>query len=457
MVAKIVKDEEMPSSECAKPSSMHFMLAAYRVIQKDFDENNLDPTKSFRRNGSTDRRKLAQIQLKQALPVGDETVVPATKAKTLPRGPSFSGISDVIDVDDYISEEEEKEEENRDQYWIDVEIPGNDPGNNLESLMPHLLSQVIKPCLISLGHDSDLVFLKQHTSEFRQWQTPQALPLPNAAFVVMRILQQDESENEDGHVVRHAAALCLPNRLVTVTSSATSALSSHGAAKENPPKATKNSCIEDTLQDVLLQRSQQLLEESVSGCVLLWLNFHCNRTSNATHKLRETIYELFEVMTHDVEHLDAKDVAACKDRLLRISAVAEEQNECIQALVEGGDAVSDAVTFDENPTLQGALNVIKQGAASTERHVLRLEKRIADLEQGLDSFQQKKINGRLNALTVLSAIFLPLTLMTGMYGMNFVNIPELNKEYGYFVLLAAMAFVASALMIFFWRAGWCKN
>lgn len=57
-------------------------------------------------------------------------------------------------------------------------------------------------------------------------------------------------------------------------------------------------------------------------------------------------------------------------------------------------------------------------------------------------------------LTVISAIILPLTLISGIYGMNFDNMPELKTANGYFFVLGTMATLAAALLLLFWRLGW---
>jgi len=57
-------------------------------------------------------------------------------------------------------------------------------------------------------------------------------------------------------------------------------------------------------------------------------------------------------------------------------------------------------------------------------------------------------------LTVLSGIFLPLTLLTGIYGMNFENMPELKWRYGYFLVLGALVVVGLGLYLLFRRLGW---
>jgi magnesium transporter len=57
-------------------------------------------------------------------------------------------------------------------------------------------------------------------------------------------------------------------------------------------------------------------------------------------------------------------------------------------------------------------------------------------------------------LTVVSSIMLPLTLLAGIYGMNFENMPELKWERGYPLVLGVMAVLGLGLVAAFWRLGW---
>lgn len=62
-------------------------------------------------------------------------------------------------------------------------------------------------------------------------------------------------------------------------------------------------------------------------------------------------------------------------------------------------------------------------------------------------------NKIVRSLTVLSAIFFPLTLITGVYGMNFEYMPELQWRYGYFMVLGMLVTVAGLLLLYFKRRG----
>ena len=63
-------------------------------------------------------------------------------------------------------------------------------------------------------------------------------------------------------------------------------------------------------------------------------------------------------------------------------------------------------------------------------------------------------NRRLNVLTIVQAIFVPLTLIAGIYGMNFSVMPELGWPNGYFAALALMGVIAVGELWLFYRSGW---
>ncbi|QNK78121.1 magnesium/cobalt transporter CorA [Winogradskyella sp. PAMC22761] len=65
-----------------------------------------------------------------------------------------------------------------------------------------------------------------------------------------------------------------------------------------------------------------------------------------------------------------------------------------------------------------------------------------------------KMNEVMKVLTIMSSIFIPLTFLAGIYGMNFEYIPELQHRNGYFILLGVMLLIFIALLIYFKRKKW---
>ncbi|MCL6571801.1 MAG: magnesium and cobalt transport protein CorA, partial [Bacillus sp. (in: Bacteria)] len=67
-----------------------------------------------------------------------------------------------------------------------------------------------------------------------------------------------------------------------------------------------------------------------------------------------------------------------------------------------------------------------------------------------------RTNETMRVLTVISTIFMPLTFIVGLYGMNFQNMPELNWKYGYFGALFLMFVIVLGMYFYFTKKGWFK-
>jgi magnesium transporter len=105
--------------------------------------------------------------------------------------------------------------------------------------------------------------------------------------------------------------------------------------------------------------------------------------------------------------------------------------------------------------------------------VIDLVESYKDITSSLIDINLSLISNRMNeivkVLTIISSIFIPLTFIAGVYGMNFAyqdpktgrilnhNMPELYSENGYIYTIAVMLFIALVQMIYFWRKGWLSN
>jgi magnesium transporter len=70
------------------------------------------------------------------------------------------------------------------------------------------------------------------------------------------------------------------------------------------------------------------------------------------------------------------------------------------------------------------------------------------------SSQNHKMNEVMKILTVVSAIFIPLTFIVGVYGMNFENMPELKNPYGYYIVIGAMFTIVIGMVYYFKKRNW---
>ncbi|MCH6264048.1 magnesium/cobalt transporter CorA [Neobacillus citreus] len=96
-------------------------------------------------------------------------------------------------------------------------------------------------------------------------------------------------------------------------------------------------------------------------------------------------------------------------------------------------------------------------------HLLKLTEMIeanreltTDIRDSYISINSHQTNHVMKVLTVITTIFMPLTFIAGLYGMNFHYMPELNWKYGYFAVLFLMFLVGLWMFLWFKKKGWFK-
>jgi magnesium transporter len=94
-------------------------------------------------------------------------------------------------------------------------------------------------------------------------------------------------------------------------------------------------------------------------------------------------------------------------------------------------------------------------------HLVRIEMLtlgLRDMVESVLSTYLSSVSNHMNevmkVLTIIATIFIPLTFITGIYGMNFANMPELEWRYGYFVILIVMAVIGISLVVYFRKRRW---
>ena len=142
--------------------------------------------------------------------------------------------------------------------------------------------------------------------------------------------------------------------------------------------------------------------------------------------------------------------------LLVIRRAIWPQRDAINSLIRDG---SDLISSDVQVYLRDCYDHTVQ--------VMDMVETYRELATGLMDVYLSAVSNRMNEimklLTVVSAIFIPLTFIAGVYGMNFdrakspLNMPELGWYWGYPFCLALMAITAGSLVFFFWKRGWFKS
>lgn len=111
---------------------------------------------------------------------------------------------------------------------------------------------------------------------------------------------------------------------------------------------------------------------------------------------------------------------------------------------------SELISQESEPYLRDVYNHIIQAIDSTETY--------RDLLSGLADLHYSNISFRMNeimkVLTIISTIFIPLTFIVGVYGMNFKYMPELSQPWGYPMVWGLMIGIVIGMLLFFKKKKW---
>jgi magnesium transporter len=140
-------------------------------------------------------------------------------------------------------------------------------------------------------------------------------------------------------------------------------------------------------------------------------------------------------------------IFALKRSLQTIRRISVHQREVLLQLSRGD---YDEVPVDALPFFRDAYDHFLRISDLAESH----RESLASLLDAFWSVQSHRMNEVMKRLTLMSTIMLPLTLIAGVYGMNFDGMPELHMRYGYPAVLALMAAVAIVIVLWFKQKKW---
>ncbi len=197
-----------------------------------------------------------------------------------------------------------------------------------------------------------------------------------------------------------------------------------------------------------LQKNAGLIKASI-GALLYWLMDQFFDADIALFlNLRNRSEKLSDAFEEEPDSVEIEDVQTLKRKSRRLEVMLEDQLYCVHMLKRTKWEVF--LPDDEHDSF----TYLEQEFQQILREIRRIESRLQELNQQYQVRQQDIMNRRLNVLAIVQSIFVPLTLIAGIYGMNFKFMPELNWEYAYPFLLAGMLLTAIVILWLFYRSGW---
>ena len=164
-------------------------------------------------------------------------------------------------------------------------------------------------------------------------------------------------------------------------------------------------------------------------------------------KMGDYFEELEERVTTDINKLNPVDILSLKGEFLHLRKTAFPVKEALNKII-----------ISNHPWIEPKnLRFFKD----IQDHIIQIIEIIDyynELTTSLMDFYQNTINRKMNevmkVLTIFAAIFIPLTFIVGIYGMNFKFMPELNWKYGYLIIWALFFLVGGGMVLLFKKKKW---
>ncbi|MFH6603820.1 magnesium/cobalt transporter CorA [Maribacter algicola] len=161
------------------------------------------------------------------------------------------------------------------------------------------------------------------------------------------------------------------------------------------------------------------------------------------HKIEVLEERVYDNPTSEIAH----EIQSLKKEILKVRRWIFPVRELVGRLI---DSEHELIGKDTKLFLRDALD-----------HTLEINESLQiyrEMSMSLMEMYMSNISNKMNevmkVLTIMASIFIPLTFIAGIYGMNFDNMPELHTQYGYFVVLGAMFLMFVGMLVYFKTKKW---
>ncbi len=172
----------------------------------------------------------------------------------------------------------------------------------------------------------------------------------------------------------------------------------------------------------------------------------------------DNYFVLLEKIGEKVESLEEGLVSGADiEKLMTIHAMKREMIFMRKAVWPLREAINSLIK-EESDLVSQATEIYLKDVYDHTIHVIDTIETLRDMASGLLDIYMTSIGNKMNeimkVLTIIATIFIPLTFIAGIYGMNFEFMPELKLKMGYFAAIGLMLFVALIMIMFFRKKKW---
>lgn len=175
----------------------------------------------------------------------------------------------------------------------------------------------------------------------------------------------------------------------------------------------------------------------------------------------DNYFEVMDANSSTIEELDAKITKTTDPKILTSIEFQKRKLMELRRIVMPLKEITIALENSESPLFKRStkhyFTDLKQNCISIIEEIESNKNALEGLTNLYYAVQGQRMNEIMKVLTIVSTIFIPLTFLAGIYGMNFDNMPELHMKYGYFITWAVMIIITIALLFYFRRRGWLNR
>ena len=169
------------------------------------------------------------------------------------------------------------------------------------------------------------------------------------------------------------------------------------------------------------------------------------------------LFPLLEAVSDRVEVLESETLAASPQALQALQHTRHTVLTLRRAIWPTREAIG-VLQREENPLIAAETRMFLRDSHDHAVQALELVEALREMLGGMIdvflSVQNQRLNEVMKVLTVIATLFIPLTFIASIYGMNFKHMPELEWPWGYGGALSLMALTAIGMLMYFRRKGW---
>lgn len=218
---------------------------------------------------------------------------------------------------------------------------------------------------------------------------------------------------------------------------------------------TETDCL-DRIRAKILQGDAKIQQKSIDYLLYLIVDQIVQAYFPILEKIEDDLEEIEDQLIRAPRQSEVRKIYLVKRQLLQLRKAVWPQRELVLAL-----------SRDDFSQIQDPIRPYFRDSYDHVVQVFDLIENSRELCADLISLYMSSISNKMNeimkVLTIISTIFIPLSFIAGVYGMNFNteksgwNMPELNWPFGYPMVMGGMTLVGIGLLVLFWRWGWLSN